>query len=85
MPRVVIYSTRFCGYCVAAKRFFEDHKKVEVEMVDLTTDPQGRAELVQRTGRRTVPQIFVGETHIGGYTDLRALDSAGELDELLAG
>lgn len=84
MAKVTMYTTDWCGYCRAAKRFLEDVKGVTVTEVDLTHDERGRAELARRTGRTTVPQIFVGDVHVGGYTDLRALESEGRLDALLA-
>lgn len=84
MPRVVVYRTRYCPYCVAAVRFLREVKRVEVEEIDLTNDPEGRVALMERSGRRTVPQIWVGEHHVGGYDDLRALDARGGLDPLLA-
>lgn len=76
MKTVTIYSTSWCTYCNAAKRFL-DSRSVPWQDVDLTDDDDGRAALVERTGRRTVPQIFVGDVHIGGYDDLRALDAKG--------
>lgn len=82
MAKVTIYSTDYCGYCRAAKRFFEQ-KGVPYEEIDLSGDDAGRAALQQRTGRTTVPQIFVGDVHVGGYDDLRALDGRGGLDPLL--
>jgi len=82
MKTVTIYSTNWCPYCIAAKRFL-DQKGVPWEDIDLTGDDSGREALVERTGRRTVPQIFVGETHVGGYDDLRALDSRGGLMPLV--
>ncbi len=82
MPNVTLYSTTYCGYCSAAKRFFEA-KGVAYTEVDLTGDDEGRDKLRARTGRTTVPQIFIGETHVGGYTDLVALDRAGGLEPLL--
>lgn len=84
MQAVRIYSTQWCPYCTAAKRFF-NQRGVPFEEVDLTEDDEGRVELGRRTGQRTVPQIFIGDTHVGGYTDLVALASAGRLDPLLAG
>ncbi len=81
---VVIYRTQTCPYCVAAARYLKEVKKVPVEEIDLTDDDAGRRDLSRRTGRHTVPQIFVGATHVGGYDDLRALDRAGRLDPLLA-
>ena len=64
-------------------RFLTEVKGVEVEIIDMTGDFEARMELVRRTGRRTVPQIFIGDTHVGGYDDLRALDFQGGLDPLL--
>lgn len=82
-PAVLVYRTQTCPYCVAASRFLREVKKVPVEEIDLTYDDAGRRTLAQRTGQRTVPQIFVGDTHVGGYDDMRALDRAGGLDPLL--
>ncbi len=82
MRSVTIFSTQWCPYCVAAKRFLTE-KGVPWEEIDLTEDDAGRAALVERSGRRTVPQIYVGEQHIGGYDDLRALDSKGGLAPLV--
>ncbi len=83
MATVRVYTTTYCGYCTAAKRFLEQVKGVTVEEIDVTQDMAQRQWLAQTTGQRTVPQIFVGDTHIGGYTDLRALDAEGGLDPLL--
>jgi glutaredoxin 3 len=80
-----MYTTDYCGYCRAAKRFLADVKGVSVEEIDVSNDPAARRDLARRTGRTTVPQIFVGDVHVGGYTDLRALDAAGGLDDLLSG
>jgi glutaredoxin 3 len=82
MAEVVIYSTGYCGYCAAAKRLLEK-KGVAVTEVLVDQDPAQRAHMEQVTGRRTVPQIFIGGRHVGGYDDLRALDRAGDLDPLL--
>lgn len=82
MQKVVLYSTNWCGYCMAAKRFFAS-KGISFEEIDLTGDDAARDALHQRTGRTSVPQIFVGETHVGGYDDLRALDARGGLTPLL--
>lgn len=85
MPAVILYTTPFCGFCHAAKRLLGD-KGVRFEEIDVATDPARRAEMTERAhGRRTVPQIFVGDVHVGGYDDLNALDRAGKLDPLLAG
>src|SRR5690606_1505986 len=83
-PPIVVYSSPFCGFCHAAKRLLAG-KGAEFTEIDVIAEPERRAEMMERSGRRTVPQIFVGDTHVGGYDDLRALDSRGELDRLLAG
>jgi glutaredoxin 3 len=83
MSKVRIYSTRFCGYCFAAKALF-DRKGVAYEELD-ASDPAVRQDMIQRAmGQRTVPQIFVGDRHIGGYDEVAALDRRGQLDPLLA-
>lgn len=81
--RVVIYSTPFCGYCAAAKRLL-NAKGAEFTDVDVMFEAGRRAEMEERSGRRTVPQIFINDRHVGGFDDLNALDKAGELDTLLA-
>jgi len=84
MAAVEIYTTRYCPYCIAAKRLLSQ-KGIEFTEIDVGGNPQGRSEMVTRAnGRMTVPQIFIGSTHVGGYDELSALDSAGELDPLLA-
>lgn len=80
---VVMYSTRFCPYCVAARRLLAA-KDIAFEDIPVDDDPELRRRMSERAGRRTVPQIWVGETHVGGFTDLAALDKRGELDRLLA-
>ena len=83
MPKVQIYTTQWCPYCNAAKSLLED-KGVTYEEVN-AEDPEVRAAMVERAyGRRSVPQIFIGETHVGGYDDMAALDRRGQLDPLLA-
>jgi glutaredoxin 3 len=83
MSPVTLYTTPFCGYCLAAKRLL-GRKGVPFAEIDVAGDPERRAEMVARAaGRRTVPQIFVGERHIGGFDDMAALDRAGGLDPLL--
>ena len=82
MKPVVIYTTQYCGYCVRAKRLL-DRKKVAYQEIDVSGDDDARVKLTERTGRRTVPQIFIGERHVGGSDDLYALDAAGELDKIL--
>lgn len=83
MTKVQIYTTQWCPFCHAAKSLLED-KGVAYEEVD-AQDPKVRMEMVQRAhGRRTVPQIFIGDTHIGGYDDIAELERRGKLDPLLA-
>ena len=83
MPKVEIYTTPWCPYCHAAKSLL-DEKGVPYEEVDVL-DPELRAAMMERdNGRRTVPQIFIGETHVGGYDDMAALDRRGQLDPLLS-
>jgi len=81
---VLVYSSPFCGYCAAAKALLE-RKGVAYTEVDVLAEPDRRQEMLARSnGRRTVPQIFIGDLHIGGYDDLSALESGGKLDDLLA-
>jgi glutaredoxin 3 len=80
-PRVVMYSTGWCGYCARARALLQS-KQVNVEEIDVDT-PTARAEMIARSGRRTVPQIFVGETHVGGCDELMELEASGRLDPLL--
>lgn len=85
MQSIEIYTSPYCGYCHAAKRLL-DEKGVSYAEIDVAVEPQRRAEMVDRArGGRTVPQIFVGQTHVGGCDELYALDRAGKLDPLLAG
>jgi glutaredoxin 3 len=82
--RILVYSTPFCGYCAAAKRLLNS-KGAEFTEIDVMMDPARRDEMLEKSGgRRTVPQIFIDGRHIGGFDDLSALDSSGELDGLLA-
>lgn len=84
MKQVEIYTSPLCGYCHAAKRLLSE-KGVSYAEIDVSRDPQRRQEMMARAnGRHTVPQIFVGETHVGGFDDLAALDRVGKLDPLLA-
>ena len=81
---VVMYHTAMCPYCVRAERLLEG-KGVEIEKIRVDLDPEQKTIMMQKTGRRTVPQIYVGDTHVGGFDDLYALDQAGRLDPLLKG
>jgi len=83
MPNIKIYTTPICPYCARAKALLNG-KGATFDEVDVYMDAASRKEMMQRSGRRTVPQIFIGERHIGGCDDLVALDEAGELDPLLA-
>ena len=81
---VVMYHTAMCPYCVRAERLLEA-KGVEIEKIRVDLDAEQKTIMMQKSGRRTVPQIFVGDTHVGGFDDLYALDQAGRLDPLLKG
>jgi glutaredoxin 3 len=81
-PKVIIYSGRFCGYCTAAERLFQS-KKAEYELIKVDEDPAQFEHMMEITGRRTIPQIFIGDFHVGGFDDLSALNQSGKLDELL--
>ncbi len=80
---VVMYSTRFCPYCVRARNLL-DNKRVEYTDISVDSRPDLRREMTARSGRHTVPQIWIGELHVGGYDDLALLDRQGRLDQLLA-
>jgi len=79
---VRIYTTQTCPFCVRAKRLLQK-KSVPYQEIDVSWDDDARLRLMQATGRRTVPQIFIGEKHVGGSDDLHALEERGELDGLL--
>lgn len=79
---VLVYVSRYCGWCTRALALLEA-KGVTPEVIVVDTDRELREEMQERSGRRTVPQIFIGDRHIGGFDDLRALDTAGQLDALL--
>jgi glutaredoxin 3 len=84
MAKVVMYSTAVCPFCLMAERLLKSKGIENIEKIRVDLEPKRRQEMMDRTGRRTVPQIYVGERHIGGYDDLSALDRAGGLDPLLA-
>lgn len=83
-PAVTMYATSWCPYCSRARALLA-RKGVTVEEIDIDGAPEKRAEMQSRSGRRTVPQIFIGDQHVGGCDDLHALEDAGRLDALLAG
>ena len=80
---IVMYSTASCPFCMAARNLLRS-KNVSWTEVSLDAEPDKRAEMISRTGRRSVPQIFIGDTHVGGFDDLDALDQEGALDRLLS-
>ncbi len=82
MKPVRVYTTSYCSYCRAAKALLE-RKGVSYEEIDVTEDDAAREDLTRRSGQRTVPQIWIGETHVGGFSDLDALEREGKLDPLL--
>lgn len=82
MPNITIYTKQTCPYCNAAKQLLKQ-KGETYDEIDIESDPKSREEMIERSGRLTVPQIFIGERHIGGYDDLKALDDEGGLDPLL--
>jgi glutaredoxin 3 len=81
-PKVELYTTSWCPYCSRARALLQS-KGVTIEDIDVEARPEARAEMVARSGRHTVPQIFINQAHIGGCDDLVALDAAGKLDPLL--
>lgn len=82
--RIRMYATAVCPYCVRAEMLLKSKGVVDIEKIRVDLDPGQRDEMVRKTGRRTVPQIYIGDTHVGGFDDLAALDHAGKLDALLA-
>jgi glutaredoxin 3 len=84
MPKITMYATAVCPYCVAAERLLRAKGVGEIDKIRVDLEPGLREVMMQKTGRRTVPQIYIGETHVGGFDDLSALDAAGKLDPLLA-
>ncbi|MDQ5880110.1 MAG: glutaredoxin 3 [Pseudomonadota bacterium] len=80
-----MYSTAVCPYCLRAEQLLKARGVAEIEKVRIDLDPEQREAMMQKTGRRTVPQIYIGDTHVGGCDDLIALDHAGKLQPMLAG
>ena len=85
MPRISMYCTALCPYCIAAERLLTTKGVVEIEKIRVDLEPARRAEMMKRSGRRTVPQIYIDDYHIGGFEDLSALNQAGKLEPLLGG
>ena len=85
MNKVTMYSTSVCPYCVMAERLLQKRGVGLIEKIRVDLEPARMHEMMERTDRRTVPQIYVGDTHVGGYDDLSALDNAGGLVPLLTG
>ncbi len=83
MPAIKMYTTGVCPYCTRAEQFLHAKGVAQIEKIRIDTDPSARTEMMESTGRRTVPQIFIGTTHVGGYDDLVALDKSGGLQPLL--
>lgn len=81
---VLMYSTGSCPYCVRAEQLLKRKGVANIEKIRIDIDSEQRDLMMARTGRRTVPQIYIGDTHVGGYDELAALDHAGKLDALLA-
>ena len=84
MAKVLMYSTGVCPYCIQAERLLKAKGVANIDKIRVDLLPEQRAEMMAKTGRRTVPQIYIGDTHVGGFDDLSALDRAGGLDSLLA-
>ncbi len=85
MNKVTMYCTEVCPYCVRAEQLLKARGVTHIEKIRVDLQPELRVSMTEKTGRRTVPQIYIGERHVGGYDDLAALDRAGELNKLLAG
>lgn len=83
MATVMMYSTGVCPFCQMAERLLRSKGISAIDKVRVDLEPERRAEMIEKTGRRTVPQIYIGKTHVGGYEELAALEHAGRLDELL--
>jgi glutaredoxin 3 len=83
MARVLMYTTGVCPFCQMAERLLKSKGVAAIDKIRVDLDPGRRVEMMEKTGRRTVPQIYIGDTHVGGYDDLAALDRAGRLDGLL--
>ena len=83
MSNVTMYTTAVCPYCVRAEMLLKQRGVTEIDKIRIDLDPEQRVTMMERTGRRTVPQIYIGDTYVGGYDELAALDRAGDLTPLL--
>ena len=83
MAKIVMYTTAYCPFCINAERLLLNRGVTEIDKIRVDLQPELRLEMMEKTGRRTVPQIYIDERHVGGFEDLRALDLAGELEPLL--
>ncbi len=84
VAKITMYCTAVCPYCVAAEKLLNSKGASQIDKIRIDLQPGMRAEMMERTGRRTVPQIYIGDHHVGGFDDLSALNAAGQLDPLLA-
>ena len=84
MAKVTMYSTAVCPYCIQAERLLTAKGVASIDKIRVDLQPEQRIAMMEKTGRRTVPQIYIGDTHVGGFDDLSALDRAGGLETLLA-
>ncbi|BCX89440.1 glutaredoxin 3 [Methylomarinovum tepidoasis] len=83
MKKVTLYTSAHCPFCLMAERLLARKGVTDIDKIRVDLDPQRRREMMERTGRRTVPQIYIGDAHVGGYQELAALEHQGRLDELL--
>ena len=83
MAKVQMYTTEVCPYCIRAKQLLKQKGVAEIEEIRIDLEPERQAEMTSRTGRRTVPQIFIGDQHVGGSDDMHELDRRGQLDAML--
>jgi len=84
VAKIRMYSTAVCPFCLRAERLLNSKGVTEIEKIRVDLDPRQREDMMNKTGRRTVPQIYIGDTHVGGFEELAALEHAGKLDSLLA-
>ena len=84
MAKIRMYSTAVCPFCLRAERLLNSKGVTEIEKIRVDLDPRQREDMINKTGRRTVPQIYIGDRHVGGFEELAALEHAGKLDSLLA-